>query len=851
MSDNENSRTPNHQVPVETYKCSQCNFYTNHEYYLQQHSLTHSLQNLVEQYKRNQSNYDTDNQIQSYLRPHNISHSIQMPVKYFQCLQCNFETNQETYYKEHILIHETQPSINGYRISTQRNFDEEQESYIKPNISNVLSIDNFSSNYVKQEQRNVKPHNLTQSTQVFENCFLKQPDLDTEPLENFRCLNSNSNCTSETQEEFDFKQHSLSDDLQIPCPEVFKCTKCLYKSLHEEDLKQHIKQHQEEIILEEKKLTIEVFKCHNCNYSTNLKAFLERHMSSHTRPSAQIKATKHKCSICNFVTEHVKFLKRHLLSHKESKSYKCKMCSFETLYRKMYLKHIATKHKLIKKVSAKKRKYDIITVKCMECNFETETKEQLEIHKKLRHRDKSDDSNLHICQFCEYQTNWEPCLKRHIERLHPSKVAEPAKRAKAKDKSTKAKKGNRKNSSGKEMLRCNNCDFTSTSKQYLILHLKRSHICKEPESKATAASKIYRCKQKNCLFVSTVKYTFIQHVKNHRRQKTISNLCDLCDFISESADKLAAHKKKVHLTYLLKVYKCSQCDFKTVCRNSFKAHSVKHKSYFCNICNEQLVSAYAMVKHRRSHKIQKQKNIIYLCDVCGFQSKNDRSLKMHKKTHNPEFKCPDCPFETHSKINFQNHCINHKSADEVTMFPCPYCSYQSRLKRNLAWHMKRHADPTKAKIFKCPSCDYQTFTNAQLKSHLMVHKSKEEVVMLKCDFCPFETKRKSNIVQHRLRHLKDSPDVPLLSCPDCNYTTVAKRHLNKHRKTHNVNPDKMFQCSYCPFKIHRKVYLMRHMENHKNVDPVESPWERYPYAPQGNVGVTIVPNLGQNMSHSF
>lgn len=98
------------------------------------------------------------------------------------------------------------------------------------------------------------------------------------------------------------------------------------------------------------------------------------------------------------------------------------------------------------------------------------------------------------------------------------------------------------------------------------------------------------------------------------------------------------------------IYKCSQCDFKTVFKHSLKTHSIKHKKYTCNICEEELESAYALVKHRRGHQVN-PKNRIYLCDVCGFQSKNDRSLKMHKKTHNPEFKCPDCPFQTHSKVH--------------------------------------------------------------------------------------------------------------------------------------------------------------------------------------------------------
>lgn len=151
---------------------------------------------------------------------------------------------------------------------------------------------------------------------------------------------------------------------------------------------------------------------------------------------------KFTCSQCNFETEHEKFLKRHELSHKQNKHFKCKKCDFITLYKIMYLKHMqahkSKKNKGRDKDSEKKilkEKSNLNSIKCNECSFETSSREQLDIHRKIKHTTNSDNINLHKCAYCKYQTNWEPCLKRHIEREHPNaKPHKIKKKEKAKEK---------------------------------------------------------------------------------------------------------------------------------------------------------------------------------------------------------------------------------------------------------------------------------------------------------------------------------------------------------------------------------------------------------------------------------
>lgn len=224
MSNNENPTGGNRQVPVETYKCSQCNFYTNHEYYLQQHSLTHGLQALMEHYKRNTQSYEPNTQPQSYVKMQNIPETVPLTSKALQCVQCNFETDQEAFYKQHILTHNTQFSVSPYRGPIQ-GFESLEENYNKPhNLDhNIPSTESLSSRiFDSGSEMNVKPLEVgTQNTNSFvEAILIKGPDIDTTPLELFRC--SVNYCTFETHDENYWKQHSLTHDLQTPCPEMFR-----------------------------------------------------------------------------------------------------------------------------------------------------------------------------------------------------------------------------------------------------------------------------------------------------------------------------------------------------------------------------------------------------------------------------------------------------------------------------------------------------------------------------------------------------------------------------------------------------------------------------------------------------
>jgi hunchback len=119
------------------------------------------------------------------------------------------------------------------------------------------------------------------------------------------------------------------------------------------------------------------------------------------------------------------------------------------------------------------------------------------------------------------------------------------------------------------------------------------------------------------------------------------------------------------------------------------------------------------------------------------------------------FKCKQCPFIAHSKLDFWAHSKAHIKGDKV--LACPRCPFVTEYKHHLEYHLRNHSG---SKPFKCPQCPYTCVNKSMLNSHLKSH---------------------SNVYQYR--------------CADCNYVTKychsLKLHLRKymHSPAMVLNPD--------------------------------------------------------------
>jgi len=119
------------------------------------------------------------------------------------------------------------------------------------------------------------------------------------------------------------------------------------------------------------------------------------------------------------------------------------------------------------------------------------------------------------------------------------------------------------------------------------------------------------------------------------------------------------------------------------------------------------------------------------------------------------FRCKQCTFVAHTKLEFWAHSKDHIKGDKV--LSCPRCPFVTEYKHHLEYHLRNHSG---SKPFKCPQCPYTCVNKSMLNSHLKSH---------------------SNVYQYR--------------CADCNYVTKychsLKLHLRKylHNPAMVLNPD--------------------------------------------------------------
>ena len=104
---------------------------------------------------------------------------------------------------------------------------------------------------------------------------------------------------------------------------------------------------------------------------------------------------------------------------------------------------------------------------------------------------------------------------------------------------------------------CNTCQYRSSEKSYLAVHIKSVHLKEKP----------YTCGI--CDFAASVRCNLSHHVKNvHQKSEKI--ICTECN-ISIQKKNMPRHMKKLH-SGEQSPYHCEFCIFQTVHRYSLKMH---------------------------------------------------------------------------------------------------------------------------------------------------------------------------------------------------------------------------------------------------------------------------------------
>ena len=172
--------------------------------------------------------------------------------------------------------------------------------------------------------------------------------------------------------------------------------------------------------------------------------------------------------------------------------------------------------------------------------------------------------------------------------------------------------------------------------------------------------------------------------------------------------------------------------------------------YVCQLCSFSHVVSHYVVKHiwkDHSDKFGEE-----LAEASTRQSTNDAGVT------NILYKCDDCGYSTHTKLNFYNHCAHHQFEGPSK---CLHCSYNALtgtaiILHTQKYHDHQHSDDFSARQSKSvstntpvPSKVAKRRGNSRYKK-LYVKPNKKKR-WFTCPYCTFKSRWSTSVCHHKVR----------------------------------------------------------------------------------------------------
>ncbi|VEN52491.1 unnamed protein product [Callosobruchus maculatus] len=296
-------------------------------------------------------------------------------------------------------------------------------------------------------------------------------------------------------------------------------------------------------------VTRKLHECTKCTFKTVIKIDFDRHLLKHPEIASDFKLRT--CIHCNATFKEKRYLDNHVFrKHPEfgtsvtSKLHECTKCTFKTVIKLHFDRHLLKHPEIVS---------DFKPSTCIHCNATFKTKLLLDDHVVRQHPafGTSVTSKLHECTKCTFKTVIKIDFDRHLLK-HPE-VA-----------------------SNFKLGTCMHCNATFQSKLALNDHVVRKH----PEFVTSVTSKLHECTK--CTFKTVRKSHFDRHLLKHPEIASDFKLrtCIHCNATYQSKMALNDHVVRKHPEFVTsitsKLYECTKCTFKTVIKNDFDRHLLKH-----------------------------------------------------------------------------------------------------------------------------------------------------------------------------------------------------------------------------------------------------------------------------------
>ncbi|XP_015364050.1 PREDICTED: putative zinc finger protein 286B isoform X1 [Diuraphis noxia] len=265
---------------------------------------------------------------------------------------------------------------------------------------------------------------------------------------------------------------------------------------------------------------------------------------------------------------------------------------------------------------------------------------------------------------------------------------------------------------------------------------------------------------------------------------------------------------------------------------TLETNSSEHQ---CGICGKELLSAYTLANHMRSHTGERP----YGCSVCEKFFKTKSNLNEHYRVHNPELRW----MKTSSRDIPSITRVTVTSEDILT---CGQCAKVFVSLDELSAHERVHDEQQEQRsqtvettasamtsTFTCEQCNKMFTSKSQLSAHIGNNCS--DGADRQCPYCGKQFRSMATLENHKRVHTREKP----FACDLCTKTFRTKGNLIEHKRVHNNSVwvmkgnakittdaggsggDQRFQCTYCtkPFRTYTALL------NHERVHTREKPFE--------------------------
>ena len=519
-------------------------------------------------------------------------------------------------------------------------------------------------------------------------------------------------------------------------------------------------------------LNIVKYYCHSCDFKSYFRYKVQTHqVLNHPEYNGSVKRIgclkcfenedhecvkklrkgKFNCKECNFSTTTKQLLSNHVENvHLKVKQFYCELCEYKSYYRHNIQTHKTFKHKGIE---CKVKRFD-----CLDCT-------QNRSHTCKRPRGRVSRRNNSVvqeavtnlkCEQCDFTTEIKQNLKIHTEKVHLNL----------------------------KRYACSGCDWKSYFRTSFESHCETHHR-DDPEAVRVLGVGCTKCEKsrphQRCTFVRGD-----QRSGRFRKERDESIECSLCeDRPSFYNQRLRSqHFRETHPGQ--HIFTCTHCQYGTNYLPNLNTHtrSQHDKARLqCDRCDWSTSWNQSFHKHMREkhgHFQKKSKHFAdsqhFLCDRCAFStfskveferhktSPHDGSqevarvvLTTNKKSGRPfiapamprNFRCNKCEYSTDLSGNLKAHI---SQVHEGIKFPCDHCNYKATARHNLKIHIENVHNGIR---YNCPHCNHLSTTKANLKVHISsVH---EKDVRFQCQKCSYKTFQMGNLKQHiQIKHPKKS-----------------------------------------------------------------------------------------------